>query len=108
MEYFKEGVRFKIIEQYPYVSVSVTKEDVILYAKTNGFTYCDFENSMVARSGLTPFMNLVGLKYGWSNNFRKLHGHKKIKRDVLIEKAKVNSNCCSVYSYDKQWAIAKR
>lgn len=95
MEYFKEGVRFKIIEQYPYVSVSVTKEDVTLYAKTNGFDYCDFE------SGLIPFMNLVGLKYGWSNNFRKLHGHKKIKRNALIEKAKRNSNLCSVYSYDK-------
>jgi len=100
MEYFKEGVRFKIIEKYPYVSVSVTKEDVILYAKTNGFTYCDFENSVVARSGLIPFMNLVGLKYGWLNNFRKMHGYKKINRNLLIEKAK-NPNCCFVYSNDK-------
>lgn len=91
MEYFKEGVRFKIIEQYPYVSVSVTKEDVILYAKTNGFTYYDF---------VIPFMNLVGLKYGWSNNFRKMHGYKKINRNLLIEKAK-NPNSCFVYSNDK-------
>lgn len=101
MEYFKEGVRFKIIEQYPYFSVRVAKEDIILYAKTNGFTYRDFENDPIARSSLIPFMNLVGLKYGWSNNFRKLHGHKKIKRNVLIEKAKRNSNRCSVYSNDK-------
>lgn len=98
MEYFKEGVRFKILEQYPYVCVSVTKEDVNLYAKTNGFTYCDFENDVVARSGLIPFMNLVGLKYGWSNNFRKLHGHKKIKRKVFRENAKKYSNMCAVYS----------
>lgn len=108
MEYFKEGVRFSIIEQYPYVSVSVTKEDVTLYAKTNGFTYYDFENDAPARAGLIPFMNLVGLKYGWSNNFRKMHGYKKINRNLLIEKTKGNVNCCSVYSYDKQWAIAKR
>lgn len=98
MEYFKEGVRFKIIEEYPYVSVSVTKEDVILYAKTNRFTCHDFENDAVARSSLIPFMNLVGLKYGWSNNFRKMHGHKKIKRKVLKENAKKYSNMCAVYS----------
>ena len=101
MEYFKEGVRFTLTEECPYVSVRVTKEDVILYAKTNRFTCCDFENDVVARSGLIPFMNLVGLKYGWSNNFRKMHGHKKIKRNVLIEKAKRNFNCCSVFSNDK-------
>lgn len=101
MEYFKEGVRFKIIEQYPYVSVSVTKEDVILYAKTNRFTCYDFENDVVARSSLIPFMNLVGLKYGWSNNFRKLNGHKKIKRKVIRENAKKYSSMCAVYRYDK-------
>lgn len=101
MEYFKEGIRFALTEQYPYVSVSVKKEDVILYARKNRFTFYDFENDVVARSGLIPFMNLVGLKYGWSNNFRKLHGHKKIKRNVLIEKSKRNSNRCAVYSYDK-------
>ena len=98
MEYFKEGVRFTLTEEYPYVSVKATKEDVILYAKTNRFTYRDFENDSVARSVLIPFMNLVGLKYGWSNNFRKMHGHKKIKRNLLIKFAEKNANMYAVYN----------
>ena len=98
MDYFKEGVRFALTEEYPYVSVSVTKEDVILYAKTNGFTCYDFENDVVARSGLILFMNLVGLKYGWSNNFRKLHGHKKIKRSLFIKISEKYANMCAVHN----------
>lgn len=82
MEYFKEGVRFKILEENPYVEVYVSKNDVLKFAEINDLVGYDADNSM-DRSFLRIAMYITAQKYALSNDFRKMHGHKKIKKICL-------------------------
>ena len=97
MEYFKEGVRFEIIEENPYVGIYASKNDVLKFAEINDLVDYDTDNSM-ERVFLRIAMYITAQKYALSNNFRKMHGHKKIKRKALRENAKKYSNMCAVYS----------
>lgn len=97
MEYFKEGVRFKILEENPYFEVYVLKDYILKFAEINDLNGYDTDSSM-GRSFLRIAMYITASKYALSNNFRKAHGHKKIKRKVFRENAKKYSNMCAVYN----------
>ena len=96
MEYFKEGVRFKILEENPYVEVYVSKNDVLKFAEINDLVGYDTDNSM-DRSFLRIAMYITAQKYASCNNFRKMNGHKKIKRSLFIKIAEKRANMCAVY-----------
>lgn len=97
MEYFKEGVRFNILEENPYFEVYVLKDDVLKFAEINNLNGYDTDSSM-GRSFLRIAMYITASKYALSNNFRKAHGHKKIKRSLFIKIAEKYANMCAVYS----------
>lgn len=97
MEYFKEGVRFKVLEENPYFEVYVLKDDVLKFAEINDLVGYNTDNSM-ERSFLRIAMYITAQKYALSNNFRKIHGHKKIKRSLPIKFAEKYANMCAVYN----------